>query len=71
MMCHYFGAVAPGTEAALREVFIDEALSPAEMETMCADYDSAEDMVGQLAVKFGVGGGRLAPAAPTPYVRTF
>jgi len=71
MMRHYFGAVAPGTEAALREVFIDEALSPAEMETMCADYDSAEDMVGQLAVKFGVGGGRLAPAAPTPYVRTF
>lgn len=28
------------------QIFIDEALSPAELETMCADYDTPEDMVG-------------------------
>ncbi len=32
------------------QIFIDEALSPAELETMCADHDTAEEMVEQLDV---------------------
>lgn len=48
MMRHYFGpkSVTAATEAALREVFVDHALSPAELETMCADYDDLDDLVG-------------------------
>ncbi|GFH27359.1 AAA domain-containing protein, partial [Haematococcus lacustris] len=33
-------------------VFIDEALSPAELETMCADFDTPEELVEQLVSKF-------------------
>jgi ATP-dependent 26S proteasome regulatory subunit len=34
MMEHYFGSISEGTKAQLRAVFVDEALSPAELETM-------------------------------------
>lgn len=44
MMRHYFGELPNAVEAQLRSVFIDEAMSPAELETLCADYDSPELM---------------------------
>ena len=34
MLGHYFGEVPEATKAQLRAVFVDEALSPAELETM-------------------------------------
>jgi hypothetical protein len=50
------------------QVFIDEALSPAELESMCADYESPEELADQLALKFQ---GALAAAAAAPYVKVF
>lgn len=52
MMEHYFGKVAEPTKAQLRAVFVDEALSPAELETMCADFDTAEQLADQLVMRF-------------------
>jgi ATP-dependent 26S proteasome regulatory subunit len=55
MMGHYFGqqAVCKQVEARLRRVFVDEALSPAELETMCAEFDTPQDMVAHLEARFG------------------
>lgn len=52
MMSHYFGAASETTKAQLRSIFVDEALSPAELETACADFDTAEQLVDHLAMKF-------------------
>lgn len=52
MMGHYFGAASETTKAQLRGIFVDEALSPAELETACADFDTAEELVDNLAMKF-------------------
>jgi len=52
MMRHYFGTVSAKTEEMLRAVFIDEALSPAELETMCADFPTPEELVDELTRKF-------------------
>ncbi len=49
------------------QIFIDEALSPAELETMCADHDTPEALVEVLEAKFG--GAFIATG--TPYVKTF
>ena len=49
------------------QIFIDEALSPAELETMCADHDTPEAMVEVLEAKFG--GAFIATG--TPYVKAF
>lgn len=67
MMKHYFGQVSQAVEDRLRLVFIDEALSPAELETMCADHDTPEEMLEMLEAKFG---GRFITSG-TPYVKTF
>lgn len=52
MMAHYFGTVKPSTEVLLRSIFVDEALSPAELETACADFENPEDLTDFLAAKF-------------------
>jgi chaperone BCS1 len=52
MMSHYFGSVKASTEALLRSIFVDEALSPAELETACADFENPEDLTDFLAAKF-------------------
>ncbi|GAX76373.1 hypothetical protein CEUSTIGMA_g3819.t1 [Chlamydomonas eustigma] len=60
MMTHYFGVVPETTKSQLRAVFVDEALSPAELETMCADYNTPEELVDQLALKFSFAAAAVA-----------
>ncbi|GFR45482.1 hypothetical protein Agub_g6826, partial [Astrephomene gubernaculifera] len=45
MVRHYFGALAAADEAALRRVWLDERLSPADLESMCAEYDTVAELV--------------------------
>lgn len=52
MMRHYFGDIKSQTQVLLESIFVDEALSPAELETACADFDNPEDLVDFLAAKF-------------------
>ncbi|KAG1664746.1 hypothetical protein FOA52_004754 [Chlamydomonas sp. UWO 241] len=52
MMRHYFGEVPEPVKGQLRAVFVDEALSPAELETMCADFDTPEQLADELVSKF-------------------
>ncbi|MEW5302337.1 MAG: hypothetical protein WDW36_005136 [Sanguina aurantia] len=52
MIRHYFGEVPLGLAGRLREVFIDGDMSPAEMETLCADYEDVAEMVGHLVTHF-------------------
>ncbi|MEW5308389.1 MAG: hypothetical protein WDW38_000355 [Sanguina aurantia] len=52
MIRHYFGEVPLGLASRLREVFIDEDMSPAEMETLCADYEDVAEMVAHLVTHF-------------------
>jgi hypothetical protein len=56
MMRHYFGSdcVTAGVEARLRAVFVDDTLSPAELETMCADFDTPVELIDELARRFGL-----------------
>ncbi|KAG2428239.1 hypothetical protein HYH02_014421 [Chlamydomonas schloesseri] len=45
MVRHYFGPVCQADEAALRAVFEDDALSPADLEAMCAEHDTPAELV--------------------------
>lgn len=45
MVRHYFGPVSAADEAALRAVFEDDALSPADLEAMCAEHDTPAELV--------------------------
>ncbi|KAG2423696.1 hypothetical protein HXX76_015086 [Chlamydomonas incerta] len=45
MVRHYFGPVCPADEAALRAVFVDDELSPADLEAMCAEHDTPAELV--------------------------
>ncbi|KAG2490388.1 hypothetical protein HYH03_011189 [Edaphochlamys debaryana] len=49
MMRHYFGPLAAAEEAALRGVFVDELLSPADLEAMCAEHDTPAELVAAVA----------------------
>ena len=69
MMSHYFGTVKPTTEALLRSIFVDEALSPAELETACADFENPEDLTDFLAAKF-LAAERAAASAGSHIVKT-
>ncbi len=66
MIRHYFhadGNIPEHIAERLRAVFVDEALSPAELETMCADHDTSEEIVDQLVARF-TGIARAPPAVP-------
>lgn len=65
MMNHYFGTVPETTKAQLRAVFVDEALSPAELETMCADFDTVEQLADQLVQRFSFAAAVVAAADPS------
>lgn len=52
MIRHYFGEVPMDMASRLREVFIDEDMSPAEMETLCADHEDVAEMVAHLVTHF-------------------
>ncbi|PNH06743.1 putative mitochondrial chaperone bcs1 [Tetrabaena socialis] len=45
MMRLYFGPISAHDEAALRVVFVDEELSPADLEAMCAEHDTPSALV--------------------------
>jgi SpoVK/Ycf46/Vps4 family AAA+-type ATPase len=52
MVRHYFaacGSVGEAQELQLRQVLREGVLSPAELESMCAEYDSAAELVSALA----------------------
>ena len=55
MMRHYFAGGAPRlpepVEARLAAVFVDNVLSPAQVEAMCAEFDGPEEMIEALAGK--------------------
>jgi hypothetical protein len=70
MMAHYFGAVPESTMEQLRAVFVDEALSPAELETMCADYNTPEELVDQLALKFSFAAAAVAQGSISEQLET-
>lgn len=46
-------------ERRLRAVWVDDAVSPAELEAMCAEYDTVDELVGALGERLisGRGGG--------------
>ncbi len=58
MVRHYFGPLAPADEAALRGVFADDALSPADLEAMCAEHDTPQQLTAALAERLA------SPAEP-------
>eukprot|EP00798_Chlamydomonas_sp_ICE-L_P028957 gene28957-32151_t len=52
---HYFNGgkpLASHQEAHLAAAFVDEQISPAETEALCAEYDDVEDMIDALVRKF-------------------
>jgi ATP-dependent 26S proteasome regulatory subunit len=52
MVRHYFagcGGVSEAQERRLRRVLVDGALSPAELESLCAEHDCAAELVSALA----------------------
>ncbi|EFJ51652.1 hypothetical protein VOLCADRAFT_116304 [Volvox carteri f. nagariensis] len=55
MMRHYFGPVSAADEAALRAVFVDDRLSPADLESMCAEYDTTAELVEGVAARLVAG----------------
>jgi hypothetical protein len=55
MVRHYFGPVSTADEAALRAVFLDEQLSPADLESMCAEFDTAAELVAGVAARLQAG----------------
>ncbi|GLC44229.1 hypothetical protein PLESTB_000755000 [Pleodorina starrii] len=57
MMRHYFGpqGVSSSDEAALRAVWEDERLSPADLEAMCAEYDSPGELVAAVGARLAAG----------------
>ncbi|KXZ51383.1 hypothetical protein GPECTOR_12g345 [Gonium pectorale] len=57
MVAHYFGPLAPAHEAALRSAFVDELLSPADLEAMCAEHDTVPELVEAVARRAAGGGG--------------
>lgn len=60
MMRHYFNAgslLDAHTEQRLADVFVDDVMSPAQLESMCAEYESVEELIDQLQSKLQ----RLAP----------
>lgn len=70
MMRHYFGSVKQTTETLLRSIFVDEALSPAELETACADFENPEDLTDFLAAKFLAAERAAAAATGSSIVKT-
>ena len=51
MVRHYFTAGQPleaGTSARLAAAFVDDALSPAQVESMCAEHDTEDAMIEAL-----------------------
>ena len=60
MVRHYFTGGLPlpaDTEARLAAIFVDDVLSPAQVESMCAEHEEMDDMIDALAA-------RLAAEAP-------
>ncbi len=56
MLRHYFGPLSASEEAALRAVFADDVLSPADLEAMCAEYDGVGELVEAVAQRMSRGG---------------
>ena len=54
MMRHYFSSGEPlpaELEARLAAVFVDDVLSPAQVESMCAEFDDPDEMIIAVAAK--------------------
>jgi hypothetical protein len=52
MIRHYFNAGAAldlEVESRLAEVFVDDVLSPAALESMCAQHNDVVDLISQIA----------------------
>eukprot|EP00798_Chlamydomonas_sp_ICE-L_P007935 gene7935-1149_t len=63
LMRHYFSdgkPMDPKLEARMSADFVDELLSPAEVESLCAEYDEAEEMVDALVKRFKSAKGRAS-----------
>lgn len=56
MMRHYFGKVSPQDEAALKAVFREDKLSPADLESMCAEYDTTAELVEAVTARLAGSG---------------
>lgn len=52
MTKHYFGVVTDAEEQSLKEAFPDNILSPAALETLCADCDTVGDLITSVKEKF-------------------
>ena len=48
MARHYFGTLDPADEAALRESFLDNSVSPAYIECLCAECDTPSQLAQRL-----------------------
>ena len=54
MVRHYFTAGQPleaGVSARLAAAFVDDALSPAQVESMCAEHDTEDAMIEALTAR--------------------
>eukprot|EP00798_Chlamydomonas_sp_ICE-L_P007833 gene7833-1032_t len=63
LMRHYFSdgkPMDPKLETRMSADFVDELLSPAEVESLCAEYDDAEEMVDALVKRFNSAKGRAS-----------
>lgn len=48
MVRHYFGKIGNKQEQQLRQLFVDSVLSPAALESMCADFDEVQQLLEAL-----------------------
>eukprot|EP00798_Chlamydomonas_sp_ICE-L_P007965 gene7965-1181_t len=72
LMRHYFSdgkPMEPNLEARMSAAFVDELLSPAEVESLCAEYDEAEEMVNALVKRFNSAKGRASALNLPPKVQ--
>ncbi|PNH06751.1 putative mitochondrial chaperone bcs1 [Tetrabaena socialis] len=61
MMRLYFGPISAHDEAALRAVFVDEELSPADLEAMCAEHDTPSALVAAVVQRLRRGTEEFKP----------
>jgi mitochondrial chaperone BCS1 len=52
MIAHYYGELKEGELEEIRGVFVEEQWSPAELESMCADFDTVREFIDSLAEKY-------------------
>lgn len=52
MISHYFGNISSEHELHISNVWRDDVVTPAEVEMLCAEYDTVDELVDGLVIRF-------------------